>query len=173
MLWGDVSPTDGMFDPALPVIGPFQGPWRILSNFYPLPVQVPLDAWPVAWGGGPGLVCDGASTEHVYQQMKWLRRDPVRAELARLAPTPSAAKRAGSGHPEGWAGVSLLAMELCIRAKFASGGPLATALVATGLHPLAEINTWGDTFYGVCGGRGCNHLGRLLMEQRRRLVRGA
>ena len=31
---------------------------------------------------------------------------------------------------------------------------------------LVEGNTWGDRFWGVCGGVGLNWLGRLLMQVR-------
>ena len=46
---------------------------------------------------------------------------------------------------------------------------LADCLVDTGDQPLIEGNTWGDRFWGVCGGTGMNHLGRLLMEVREEL----
>lgn len=29
-----------------------------------------------------------------------------------------------------------------------------------------EGNTWGDTFWGICGGQGSNMLGQLLMDVR-------
>ena len=31
---------------------------------------------------------------------------------------------------------------------------------------IVERNTWNDTFWGVCNGKGKNHLGKLLMEVR-------
>jgi len=31
---------------------------------------------------------------------------------------------------------------------------------------LIEGNTWGDTYWGVCRGRGSNNLGKLLMKIR-------
>ncbi len=31
---------------------------------------------------------------------------------------------------------------------------------------IVERNTWNDTFWGVCKGKGENHLGILLMEIR-------
>lgn len=36
----------------------------------------------------------------------------------------------------------------------------------TGDAELIEGNNWGDTFWGVCNGRGENMLGKLLMEIR-------
>ena len=39
-------------------------------------------------------------------------------------------------------------------------------LMLTGDAELIEGNNWGDTFWGVCNGRGENMLGKLLMEIR-------
>jgi predicted NAD-dependent protein-ADP-ribosyltransferase YbiA (DUF1768 family) len=36
---------------------------------------------------------------------------------------------------------------------------------------IIERNTWNDTFWGVCNGKGENHLGKLLMEVRDTEVR--
>ncbi len=43
---------------------------------------------------------------------------------------------------------------------------LAALLRATDDAELIEGNTWGDTFWGVCKGKGANNLGRMLMEIR-------
>jgi predicted NAD-dependent protein-ADP-ribosyltransferase YbiA (DUF1768 family) len=50
--------------------------------------------------------------------------------------------------------------------KFAPGTMRAAMLVSTDDRELIEGNTWGDTYWGVCGGRGKNMLGKLLMEVR-------
>jgi predicted NAD-dependent protein-ADP-ribosyltransferase YbiA (DUF1768 family) len=52
-----------------------------------------------------------------------------------------------------------------LRQKFAHP-ELRRLLLATGDAELVEGNTWGDRFWGVCAGRGQNHLGRLLMAIR-------
>lgn len=36
--------------------------------------------------------------------------------------------------------------------------------------PIVEDNTWGDCFWGVCGGTGENHLGKILSEKRDELI---
>jgi hypothetical protein len=61
-------------------------------------------------------------------------------------------------------------MEAVLVLKFARGSALAKKLVATGDRELVETNEWGDQFWGVCGGRGENWLGRLLMARRARLM---
>lgn len=39
-------------------------------------------------------------------------------------------------------------------------------LLKTGDEELVEGNTWGDTFWGVCKGKGRNELGKILMKVR-------
>ena len=46
---------------------------------------------------------------------------------------------------------------------------LRALLRGTGDAPLIEGNTWGDTFWGVCGTKGSNVLGQLLMKLRNNL----
>ncbi len=42
-------------------------------------------------------------------------------------------------------------------------------LVMTGVEELVEINTWNDTFWGVCNSEGSNFLGEILMKVRREI----
>lgn len=44
-------------------------------------------------------------------------------------------------------------------------------LLATGTRYLEETNTWGDTYWGVCEGKGLNMLGKTLMQVRDELRR--
>lgn len=47
----------------------------------------------------------------------------------------------------------------------------AEMLLSTGYEHLAEINTWGDRYWGVdTEGNGLNRLGELLMEVREELA---
>ena len=39
-------------------------------------------------------------------------------------------------------------------------------LLATGDRYIEETNTWGDTFWGVCNGKGENNLGKIIMKIR-------
>lgn len=57
-------------------------------------------------------------------------------------------------------------MAALLAEKFHPGSELAEKLVATSPAELIEGNTWGDRFWGVCNGKGFNHLGRLLMQRR-------
>ena len=50
-------------------------------------------------------------------------------------------------------------------------GILKKKLIATGKQEIVEGNYWGDTFWGVCKGKGDNRLGKILMKERKRLVK--
>jgi len=55
-----------------------------------------------------------------------------------------------------------------VRQKF-SNPQLAKQLLDTKDFELIEGNTWGDTFWGVCSGKGQNNLGKILMQIRNEL----
>jgi len=78
------------------------------------------------------------------------------------ASSPMAARVLGQTVPlrVGWDDQKRTVMARLLRAKF-SDARLAAALLATGTGQLVEVNTWGDRYWGVCAGRGENHLGRL------------
>lgn len=47
-----------------------------------------------------------------------------------------------------------------------------TKLLETNNKILVEGNTWNDTFWGVCNGKGKNFLGRILMNIRQKIIEG-
>jgi hypothetical protein len=49
---------------------------------------------------------------------------------------------------------------------------LRQQLIDTGDARIIEGNTWGDVFWGVCKGKGENHLGRLI-ESIRESINGS
>lgn len=105
------------------------------------------------------------TVEHAYQAAKTLdihQRDQIAA-----AEGPGVAKSLGRSVTmrTDWNEVKLGIMEFLLRQKFYYE-PLRSQLLATGNAELIEGNTWNDTFWGVCRGRGHNHLGRLLMKVR-------
>ncbi len=140
--------------PFPPVRG-FRGPYRFLSNFARTPVTV-----------------DGVTyrtLEHGFQAAK---TDDATARAAVMAVrSPAAARLRGQTVPlrAGWDQQRLAVMARLLRAKF-SDPRLAAALVATGTAEFVEVNTWDDGYWGVCGGQGNNHLGRLLMALRDELL---
>lgn len=130
----------------------FRGGHSFLSNFHPSEVEYQGFTY--------------RTVEHAYQAAKTLD-EAQRAGVA-AAKTPGAAKRAGRRvaiRPD-WEQVKLTVMADLIALKFAPGTELAWLLLNTGDAHLEEGNTWNDTFWGVCRGRGYNHLGKLLMAHR-------
>jgi predicted NAD-dependent protein-ADP-ribosyltransferase YbiA (DUF1768 family) len=55
-----------------------------------------------------------------------------------------------------------------VREKF-KNEELAQLLIDTDDHELIEGNWWHDYFWGVCNGKGENHLGKILMDVREEL----
>lgn len=132
-------------------INEFQGPYRFLSNFWNCPVT---------YGG-----VTYQNAEAAFQAQKCT--DPAnRAQFADL--DPSAAKRLGRRvklRPD-WEAVKDQVMCQVVQAKFTQNPDLMAKLKATGDAVLIEGNTWGDRYWGMCGGTGQNKLGRILMALR-------
>ena len=135
-------------------IDEFQGENRFLSNFYPSRVEFDGVVYP--------------TVEHAYQAAKTL--DPELRKKVRDAVKPGAAKRLGRGVAlrADWETVKCRVMFTLLRWKF-HHQPLRGRLLATGDAELVEGNRWGDTYWGVCGGKGENRLGKLLMQVRKEL----
>ena len=68
-----------------------------------------------------------------------------------------------------WEDVKLSIMEEIIREKFIYDPDLVKMLLDTGDKELIEGNNWNDTFWGMCRGKGENHLGKILMKLREEL----
>ncbi len=151
----DVSVVEDRLQ-SIPTIDSFHGRWRFLSNFHPAPI-----------------VFEGiqyATTEHAYQAAKAL--DHKQKLYVASMPTPGKAKRAGRNVDirEDWEDIKIDVMRACLRLKFMQGTQLANLLAQTAPAQLVEGNSWGDTFWGQCEGKGENHLGKLLMERRQELL---
>lgn len=135
------------------MIADFHSPgYEFLSNFY---------MTPVLW---EGILY--TSSEHAYQASKTL--DPNIRKAISLLSTPGKAKRAKKNfvqRPDWNDRLKLLTMEAILRIKF-QDPKLRALLDATKGQELIEGNTWGDVFWGVCNGKGKNHLGTILMNIR-------
>ncbi len=139
-----------MADSLTPITS-FRDEHRFLSNFWPAPVLYEGILFP--------------TVEHAYVAAKTLDLDQRRA-IAEKA-QPGAAKRAGRKlvlRPD-WDEVRLPTMRALLEQKFQIV-ELRRLLQATEGRELIEGNAWGDTFWGVCGGVGENHLGKILMQIR-------
>jgi ribA/ribD-fused uncharacterized protein len=133
----------------------FRGEHTWLSNFFRVDV-----------------VLDGVtyrSVEHALQAAKTL--DPDERGRVTAVVSPVIAKGIGKKVTlrPGWDALRLEVMRDLLRQKFDPGTPLAEKLLATGDAHLEEGNRWGDRFWGTVNGEGANHLGKLLMEVRKKL----
>lgn len=134
-----------------PVIDNFNGDFQFLSNFQTCDFTWKGQRW--------------TSLEHAYQCAKVTNVDDLK--LIRNAKTPGLAKRAARvvRLRDDWEEVKVEIMAELLALKFAAE-PLRSMLLATGDATLIEGNTWGDTIWGVCKGKGTNYLGKLLMKLR-------
>lgn len=130
------------------VINSFQGKNRFLSNFYIEP--------------------DGTHVEGEYQAQKCINPEDIKRFKGL---SPGAAKRLGRivELRDDWEDVKLETMEALVWQKFVDHPELEEYLLDTGEAQLVEGNHWGDTFWGVCNGKGSNHLGKILMRVRENL----
>lgn len=137
------------------MIDSFRGGYRYLSNFAESPVEFEDKIY--------------RTTEHAYQASKTF--DINEREEIRNALTPGKAKRLGGKvtlRPD-WDQVKLGIMESLCRQKFTKCELYKAGLLATGDQELVEGNNYNDTFWGVCNGKGENHLGKILMKIRAEL----
>jgi hypothetical protein len=133
------------------IIDSFCGQYAFLSNFYLHEVEFDGDMYP--------------SAEHAYQAAKTI--DLNEREAIRKLLTPGRAKRAGQKvkmRPD-WRNWKTYFMRQILESKF-SNPEMREKLLSTGDNELVEGNNWNDTYWGVCDGKGKNHLGRILMEIR-------
>lgn len=133
----------------LETIESFTGEYDFLSNFYPVPIEYEGITYP--------------SVEHAFQAAK---TDDLVEKLKILnAPSPGKAKRLGKKVRlrKNWEKEKVKIMITLLLIKFPPESPLTEKLRETRFKILIEKNTWGDVFWGVCGGRGLNKLGECLM----------
>lgn len=134
----------------------FFGEYRYLSNFWICPVEA--------------FDMKGKSAEHNYQAMKSIY--PEERSIVLSQPTPGKAKREGQCVTvrSDWDKIKVFIMYVIVQSKFRQNPKLSQKLRQTGDALLVEDNTWGDTFWGVCRGKGSNILGQILMMVRKEMV---
>ncbi len=127
------------------------------SNFAAYPIRLRNKVWPTA--------------EHYFQAMKF--KEGRDQEQIRRANTPMLAARMGRDRRRklrrDWESAKVGVMREALMAKFTQHEELRALLLSTGDAKLIE-HTENDAYWGDGGdGKGCNMLGRLLMEVRQRL----
>ena len=137
------------------VIDSFRDEFDWLSNFFPCPVEF------------EGLTF--GNTEAVFQAAKTLDMEE-REKFVGLSPLIAKRKGRRVKLRSDWEAVKIEVMREVLRCKFSQNPELKAKLIATGDAELIESNNWNDRIWGVCNGKGQNHLGKLLMELRAGLV---
>lgn len=132
------------------MINEFRGTTRWLSNFEYVDIEYEGVVYP--------------TTENAYQASK-THSKRIKQVFTKI--TPREAQELGQNilMREDWEDVKLKVMEDITAIKF-SIIPYKTKLRLTGNEELVEGNHWGDTFWGVCDGKGENNLGKILMRVR-------
>lgn len=134
--------------------------YRFLSNFWPAKVSF------------EGMEFE--SIEHAYQAAKTLDLE-IRTQFQGIKANEAKnlAKKFKTSWKdkmrEDWDDVKLQIMEDLVRQKFTTHLDLKQQLIDTGGCYLEESNTWHDVWWGVCKGKGENHLGKILMKIREEL----
>ena len=147
------------------MIDKFEGRYRFLSNFYPCVIEHQGISYP--------------SNEHYYVAMKVTDEQFINGryytpgdfrEMIATIESPNIVKKLGERVKlrKDWDSKKLEFMNWGVREKF-KNNTLKELLLSTGDEELIEGNTWKDTFWGVCNGKGKNNLGKILMEVRREL----
>lgn len=144
------------------MIDSFKGRWSFLSNFYPCVIEYKGIEYP--------------SVEHFYVAMKidsnqiingnHYTLDDFREMVSKLS-SAGMAKKIGQKVRlrKDWDEKKLDVMNWGVREKF-KNEDLKELLLSTGDQDIIEGNFWNDTFWGVCNGKGKNHLGKILMKVR-------
>ena len=132
----------------------FRGKYYFLSNFFEVPVHY-----------------DGITylnNEAAFQAMK-VKDVNVRKQFGQLDPSKAKQKGRRVQLRHDWEKVKEQYMYEICKAKFEQNLDLKERLLATGDQHLEEGNTWNDTEWGVCNGKGKNKLGKILMNIREEL----
>lgn len=130
----------------------FFGPYRFLSNFYPLETSICFED---SFFG---------TVEHAYQAAKY----PHDKRFIFGNVTAAKAKKLGRIAPAfngfKWNKKKYAIMESLVRQKFTNNYKLRKMLLLTDGYHLEEMNSWGDEYWGTNVLRvGENNLGKILM----------
>lgn len=144
------------------MISGFNGRWSFLSNFYPCLIYhqgleyKSVEAFYVAMKIDSDQIING----------KYYTSGDFREMISKLD-NPGLIKKIGQKVKlrKDWDSKKLEYMNWAVREKFKDES-LKEMLLLTGDQEIIESNYWGDTFWGVCKGKGQNHLGKILMEVR-------
>jgi ribA/ribD-fused uncharacterized protein len=132
----------------------FFGDYRWLSNFHPCIIAY------------QGLIYP--SSENAYQAAK-SDDNEIKELFVNISTVEAKNKGRKIKIRHDWEDEKLTVMEDILMIKFAEY-TLAQALISTKNRYLEETNWWNDRYWGVCNGKGENHLGKIIMRIREQLI---
>lgn len=133
------------------MIESFRGEYNFLSNFY----NAPITYYGITY----------RNNEAAFQAQKLLNNEEKKA-FCNLTGKESKFKGRRVKMRDDWNQVKDQIMYEIIFLKFMQNKDLKAKLLATGDELIQENNTWNDTYWGVCNGKGENKLGKILMKVR-------
>lgn len=142
-----------MLNTKEPILG-FQDDYRWLSNFAPCEIMYDGAIYP--------------SVENAYVAAKTLDKSArIRLQMC----SPNAAKSIGKilMLRKHWQQLKVPLMRQFLIQKY-NQEPYRQLLINTAGRYIEETNWWNDQFWGVCGGKGENMLGKLIMDIRDHLT---
>ena len=139
-----------------PAITSFQNEYYFLSNMYPTPERIKFK--------GYAFTC----VESAYQGFKVMQPSYFQSMNGYQA------KRANRNYlmRDDWTLLKNQVMYSLLIEKFKQP-ELRKLLIATGDREIIEGNNWGDIYWGMSKGIGVNTLGRMLMQLRSEIIKGA
>jgi hypothetical protein len=148
------------------MITSFSGPNRFLSNFWHAPIEVEVTVVMTKTGITFSWPVKADTVEHGFQACKAADGKDFYAIMN--SASPAIAKQMGRnvGMIPEWEEIRVEVMRQLVTAKFEQNPDEAIMLADTGDVELIEGNHWGDTFWGICRGKGENNLGTILMGVR-------
>lgn len=142
------------------MINEFKGDYRWLSNFEPVKITIDGVTYP--------------SVEHAYMSAKcddheWKKYCSDSSNTAGDVKKKSREVQL----VDNWDNKKFIIMQICLEQKFEQE-PFRSKLIKTGTQNIVEGNYYNDTIWGVdlkyTPNIGENHLGRLLMKIRGKLI---
>ncbi len=129
----------------------FRNEYYFLSNMYPCEIKIGRYTFSCAEAAFQAYKCADKREIRKFEGIDGFEAKKLGKEIALRGD---------------WEVIKLRVMIAVLRFKFGQHSELMDRLIKTGDAELVEGNRWGDRFWGVCGSKGDNWLGKLLMGVR-------
>ena len=124
----------------------FRGRYYFLSNMYPCTVKFGNHTYKCAEAAFQAQKCLDEDIQEVFENLNGFAAKKLGREVVLR---------------DDWDKVKDHVMQLVVTAKFKQHPDLLLRLRRVDEH-IQEDNTWHDTYWGVCNGKGENKLGKIL-----------